>query len=257
MTETSSPDGFAPSPAPLPARLKRTPRLGAAVVDALLDQIVSGELEPGTLLPNEPRLSETFGVSRSVVREAVKVLEQKGLVRVRQGQGTTVTAPGQWSLLDPMVLTASVRHDKDLRILDSLADVRQVLESQMARQAALNATSADRAEMRRLLDRLAAEVAAPERHVLTDLEFHEAIMRASGNRVGRAVVRTIHSAARAGQRHADRPVRADCEAADIGHARVYQRIVAGDPDGAAEAMTMHLLGLWRHRGRRDHPAGGR
>ena len=154
---------------------------------------MAGELEPGTLLPNEPRLCEAFGVSRTVIREAIKILEQKGLVRARQGQGTRVAMPDEWNLLDPMVLEASVRSDKDLRILDDVVEVRRVLESEMARQAAVRATAGDRAEMKELLGRLSAEVVTPERHMLTDLRFHDVIMRASGNRLGRAVVRAIHS----------------------------------------------------------------
>ena len=243
VTAPSSPDGFAPPP----AWPKRPARLGLAVVDVMLDRVVSGELEPGTLLPNEPRLCEVFGVSRTVIREALKLLEQKGLVRVKQGQGTTVGMPDEWNLLDPMVLEASVRYDKDLRIFDDLVEVRQVLESQMARQAATRATPGDHAEMRRLLDQLAIEVVMPERHVLTDLEFHDAIMRASANRLGRAVVRTIHSEARASARYTGYPQRGDCEASNLGHARVYERIVAGDEDGAAEAMSDHIMSSWRLR----------
>ena len=168
---------------------------------SLVDRIVSGELGPGTLLPTEPRLCEAFSVSRTVIREAVKILEQKGLVRIKQGQGTTVAVPDEWNLLDPVVLEASVRHDKDLRILDDLVEVRRVLESDMAGQAAGRATTADRADMKRLLDQLAVEVVTPERHMLTDLEFHDVIMRASGNRLGRAIVRTIQSEARASDRY--------------------------------------------------------
>jgi DNA-binding FadR family transcriptional regulator len=150
-------------------------RLGTAVVDVLLNRIVSGELEPGTLLPTEPRLSEVFSVSRTVIREAVKILEQKGLVRARQGQGTRVALPDEWNLLDPMVLEASVRHDKDLRILDDLVEVRRVLEAEMAREAAMRSTAEDREDMRRLLGQLAADAGTPDRHMLTDLEFHDAI----------------------------------------------------------------------------------
>ncbi len=245
MTATTSADGSAA----LPTWPKRPARLGAAVVDLLLDRIVSGELEPGSLLPNEPGLCEAFGVSRTVIREAVKILEQKGLVHVKQGQGTRVAAAGEWNLLDPMVLEASVSHDKDLRILDDIVDVRRVLESQMARQAAVRATEADRAEIKRLLDQLTVEVVMPERHVLTDLEFHDAIMRASGNRLGRAVVRTIHSEARASDRYTGFPQRGDCEAANVGHVRIYECLRAADSDGAAEAMSEHILTSWLARRR--------
>ena len=242
MTATGSPDRFEAPPWP-----KRPARLGTAVVDALLDRIVAGELEPGTLLPNEPRLCEAFGVSRTVIREAIKILEQKGLVRAKQGQGTRVAMPDEWNLLDPMVLEASVRHDKDLRILDDVVEVRRVLESEMARQAAVKATAGHRAEMKKLLDRLSAEVVTPERHMLTDLQFHDVIMRASGNRLGRAVVRAIHSEARTSDRYIGYPKRVDCEASDVGHAQIYDRIAAGDPEGAATAMSEHILGSWLAR----------
>ena len=243
MTAAQSPENFT-APLPWP---KRPARLGTAVVEALLDRIVSGELEPGTLLPTEPRLSEAFSVSRTVIREAVKILEQKGLVRARQGQGTRVALPDEWSLLDPMVLEASVRHDKDLRILDDLVAVRRVLEAEMAREAAMRSTAEDREEMRRLLGQLAADAAEPDRHMLTDLEFHDAIMRASRNRLGRAIVRAIHSEARTSDRYNGHPVRADREASDIGHAQIYDRIVEADPEGAATAMSQHIMGSWLAR----------
>jgi DNA-binding FadR family transcriptional regulator len=243
VTASQGPDNFT-APASWP---KRPARLGTAVVDVLVDRIVAGELEPGTLLPTEPRLSEVFGVSRTVIREAVKNLEQKGLVRARQGQGTRVALPDDWNLLDPMVLEASVRHDKDLRILDDLVEVRRVLEAEMAREAAVRSTSEDREDMRRLLGQLAADAGTPDRHMLTDLEFHDAIMRASGNRLGRAVVRAIHTEARTSDRYNGYPVRADCEASDIGHAQIYDRIVEGDPEGAAAAMSEHITGSWLAR----------
>jgi DNA-binding FadR family transcriptional regulator len=245
VTASRGPDDFA---AP-PTWPKRPARLGTAVVDVLLDRIVSGELEPGTLLPTEPRLCEAFSVSRTVIREAVKILEQKGLVRAKQGQGTRVALPDEWNLLDPMVLEASVRHDKDLRILDDLVEVRRVLESEMAREAAVRLTADEREDMRCLLGQLAADAGAPEQHMLTDLAFHDVIMRASGNRLGRAVVRAIHSEARASDRYNGYPERADCEASDIGHAQIYDRIVAADPEGAAAAMSQHILGSWLARRR--------
>src|SRR5579872_502849 len=82
----------------------RPARLSAIVISELIDRIVSGEYSPGSLLPPEPALCQLFDVSRSVVREALKVLEEKGLVTVRQGQGTLVAGPGEWNLLDPAVL---------------------------------------------------------------------------------------------------------------------------------------------------------
>ncbi len=245
MTEPVSRPGKAP---PLLGTWpKRPARLGAVVVSELLDRIVSGELPQLSTLPNEPALCEAFGVSRTVIREAVKLLEEKGLVHVKQGQGTTVAPDDDWNLLDPMVLEASVRHDHQLRMLDDLVDVRRVLEAQMARQAAVHASGQDLAELKRLLGQLAGEVTTPDIYIQTDVDYHDAVMRASGNRLARAVVRTIHAEARASTRYNGQPRRSDCEASNAGHIAIYERIADRDPDGAAEAMSEHILGSWISR----------
>jgi DNA-binding FadR family transcriptional regulator len=232
---------------------RRPARLGAVVVSELLDRIVSGELPQLSTLPNEPALCEAFGVSRTVIREAVKVLEEKGLLHARQGHGTTVAPYDDWNLLDPMVLAASVRHDHELRMLDDIVDVRRVLEAQMARQAAANAREADLAEISALLGKLAEQVATPSVYILTDVDFHDAVMRASGNRLARAVVRTIHSEARASTRYNGEPRQSDCEASNAGHAAIFQRIADRDPEGAAQAMSEHILRSWMSR-RAPRPA---
>jgi DNA-binding FadR family transcriptional regulator len=233
---------------------KRPARLGAVVVRELLDRVVSGELPQLSTLPTEPVLCEAFGVSRTVVREAVKLLEEKGLVHVKQGQGTTIAPQDDWNLLDPMVLEASVRHDHQLRMLDDIVDVRRVLEAQMARQAATNATDQDLAGMRRLIGKLTEEIATPGVYILTDVDFHDAVMRASGNRLARAVVRTIHTEARASTRYNGQPRSSDCAASNAGHIAIYERIAAHDPDGAVQAMSEHILGSWMSR-RPPHPGG--
>lgn len=248
MTEPSNAES------PLLRTVPRRPaRLGAVVVSELLDRIVSGELPQQSMLPNEPALCEAFGVSRTVIREAVKVLEEKGLLHARQGQGTTVAPYDSWNLLDPMVLAASVRHDHELRMLDDIVDVRRVLEAQMARQAATHATAANLTEIKELLGKLAEQVATPEVYILTDVDFHDAVMRASGNRLARAVVRTVHSEARASTRYNGTPQRSDCEVSNVGHTAIYERIAARDPDGAAEAMSEHILQRWKAR-RPSRPA---
>jgi DNA-binding FadR family transcriptional regulator len=226
---------------------KRPARLGAVVVSELLNRIVSGELPPLSTLPNEPALCEAFGVSRTVIRESVKLLEEKGLVRVRQGQGTTVTPKDDWNLLDPIVLESSVSHDHELRILDDIVEVRRVLEAQMARQAATNAAEEDLSELRRLIAKMADEARTPSIFIVTDVDYHDGIMRASGNRLARAVVRTVHTEARASVRYTGQPRRIDCETSNVGHLAIYERIAAGDGDGAAQAMSEHILGSWLNR----------
>ena len=83
---------------------RRPARLGEAVVASLIDRIVTGSLPPGSSLPAEPVLCQDYSVSRSVIRESLKLLEEKGLVIVKQGQGTTILPIRALELLDPVVL---------------------------------------------------------------------------------------------------------------------------------------------------------
>src|SRR3954470_6032425 len=133
---------------------KRPARLSVLVVEAIVDAIVSGRYPPGTLLPPEPVLCQSFDVSRSVVREAMKLLEEKGLARARQGHGTTVSPPDEWNMLDPAVLEAAIRADETMEILHALVEVRVALESAMARTAAQSMGEADLAELGKLVEEM-------------------------------------------------------------------------------------------------------
>ena len=87
--------------ADLPSTARRPRRLATAVIDGLVDRLASGALTAGEALPTEPVLCESFDVSRTVVREAVKALEAMGMVSVQQGQGTTVRSLAEWDLTNP------------------------------------------------------------------------------------------------------------------------------------------------------------
>ncbi|MGW2722010.1 FadR/GntR family transcriptional regulator [Streptomyces sp. NPDC001492] len=231
---------------------KRPARLAHAVVESLTDSIVSGAIPSGSTLPVEPELCETFGVSRITIREAVKSLEAKGLVRARQGSGTTVTPSEEWNLLDPVVLAATVRHDDELVVLDQLVGVRSVLEAQMAAQAAELATDDDLREVERLLGRLDEEIATPARFIETDVLFHDRIMQASRNRLGRSVIRTVHTQARSTFLYTGTPDGPSCRQANTEHRRIVEQLLARDPQGAAQAMTAHIEAAWSRR-RIPHP----
>lgn len=231
-------------PTPFP---RRPARLALPVIEALTDQIISGELPAGTQLPSEPTLCEIFGVSRITMREAVKSLEEKGLVLARQGSGTTVTEEDGWTLLDPIVLAAVVRHDTQLRLLDQLVDVRARLEAPMAAQAARNATPADIAEMAALLALLDSQVEEQEKFLETDVAFHDRIMRASGNRLSRSIVRTVHAEARTSYRYSGDPTSTECRVSNDEHRAVFEHIKNRDEAGAEQAMSQHILSAWDRR----------
>jgi len=241
--EPTPPDGSVP-PRSWP---RRPPRLATAVVEDLVDRIVGGALSVGSALPIEPVLCEMFAVSRTVVREAVKSLEAMRLVTVQQGLGTTVRDAEDWDLLDPVVLAAFIRHDAELAILEDLVDVRRSLESQMAGQAALRAGEEHLRRIRTALDRVHAEENDVARFFRADLDFHYAIMTASANRLGRAVIRTVNAQAFHSLRYIGEPTPEDLRASNAEHQLIFDRIVAKDERGAAQAMNDHILGSWLKR----------
>ena len=167
---------------------------------------------PGTPLPPEPALCETFSVSRTVVREAVKMLQEKGLVQVRQGAGTMVTPPTMWNMLDELVLGGDHRRGRQP------GHPRRPRRHPARCWSPTWPTSPPGSPTPRRVDRLRALVDRMDElvddHVTYhehDRAFHDTIMQASGNRIARAVVRALESqvvnTARYMGQHRARPVR--------------------------------------------------
>ncbi|WP_240670261.1 FadR/GntR family transcriptional regulator [Actinoplanes solisilvae] len=227
-----------------PAWARRPSSLAKALTAELVERIVRNVYPSGTSLPPEPVLCETFSVSRTVVREAVKILQEKGLVQVRQGAGTIITPSSQWDMLDELILMATIAEDDSLAILDDVVATRRVLESDMANVAARVASPETLERLLALVDRmdeLVDDVAAYHDH---DRAFHDTVMQASSNRIARSVVRALESQVVNTARYMGRTERALCVASNRGHRRVYERIAAHDPAGAAEAMFTHITEAW-------------
>lgn len=229
---------------PAPAWANRPTNLANAMAAELVERIVHGVHPPGTPLPPEPVLCETFSVSRTVVREAVKMLQEKGLVQVRQGSGTTVTARAMWNMLDELVLAACIAQDEGVGILDDLVVTRRLLESDMANVAARLATPEVVDRLRALVDRMDELVDDHITYAEHDRAFHDVIMQTSGNRIARAVVRALESQVINTARYMGRPQREQCVASNRGHRRIYERIAAHDPNGAAKAVFTHITEAW-------------
>ena len=228
----------------------RTPaaRLGVAVVADLVAAIVTGALQPHEVLPPEGELSQQFGVSRTVIRESVKRIEEKGLVVVAQGRGTTVNPPSMWNVLDPVVLSAMVDHDDSLGVLDELSVVRGSLEASMARAAAERQNSERTAELQSAFDenlrRLEDDADAYNE---ADANFHYVVMEQSGNRLAANITRILFARARESSRFAGVPGPDARRFAVEEHRAIHDAIVAGDADGAAQAMRDHIASAWARR----------
>lgn len=228
----------------LPEWARRPANLANALAGELVERIVKGEFPSGTTLPAEPALCERFSVSRTVVREAVKMLQEKGLVQVRRGTGTTVTPSVTWNMLDELVLSASIAEQNGLDVLDDLVVTRRLLESDMAHVAARLADDEVVDQLRRLVDAMDTLVDDPMAYADKDRAFHDTIMRTSGNRIARAVVRALESQVVNTARYLGEIRRDLCVASNKGHRNIYLRIADHDPHGAAQAMFTHITEAW-------------
>lgn len=221
--------------------------LGVVVVDELVDAIVSGRLAPGDALPPEGPLSEQFGVSRTVVRESVKRIEEKGLVTIARGRGTEVRPMTAWNTMDRVVLTALIKHDETLGILDELSVVRAQLESVMAAEAAQRRSDEQIAELDRAMQRMRESTADEDVFRAADVAFHETVMELSRNRLAGNIARTLMDHALESSRYhgVDTP---DAFAVTLReHEAVHAAISEGDPVRAQDAMNNHILEAWRRR----------
>ncbi|HEV8636407.1 MAG TPA: FadR/GntR family transcriptional regulator [Chloroflexota bacterium] len=217
----------------------RGARLHQLVVRDLIERIGGGELAPGALLPTEPELCQLFEVSRSVVRDAVRVLAEKGLVDVRPGRGTTVTPVDHWDLLDPVVLDACLRSGRFELILDEVLELRTVVEVQVAGLAARKATPEELTELERLVAELAASVDDPERYSELDSAFHEALAAAVNNSLLLRVARPVFRILRAG-RGMTNLLGLDLRPSQWGHEAIFAAVARRDPEGARRAMGEHI-----------------
>jgi len=125
--------------------------------------------------------SERLVVSRTAYGEAVRILAAKGLVESRPKVGTKVSTRDQWHLLDPDVLAWAFDGEPDLELLNSLFELRDIIESEGAALAAARRTEAQLKIMRQALERMARFTIATEAGRLADQEFHATLLKATGN----------------------------------------------------------------------------
>jgi DNA-binding FadR family transcriptional regulator len=228
-------------------RARRPARMASLVVEEIAHRILGGALREGAVLPTEPVLCEEFGFSRSVIREGLKLLEERGLVRIEQGRGTTVQGRDSWNLLDPAVLRIALVYDHETVLLDDLIAVRRLLEREMARAAATRLSEDELALLADNLDRMTNSIADYEQFRALDLAFHAGVMRASGSEVGRTIVRTIHMNAGHARRLSAPGGRASLECTVEEHRAIYEALVARDGGLAASRTAAHIDSAWAER----------
>jgi|ERR1035437_2177056 DNA-binding FadR family transcriptional regulator len=214
-------------------------RLHAHVVDALVPMIASGELAPGSLLPTEPEMSTRFGVSRSVVREALRVLGEKGLIEVRHGSGTRVTTPDRWDALDPSILGALRGRGSSVAVLHDLLEARTIVECEVAALAAERATPGERDALEAALRLMRDALDDPARFVIGDSSFHLTLLRAARNRVLERMTQPMHELLQYAQALTD-AIPGVLARALAEHEAIADAVMRHDPDAARNAMREHL-----------------
>jgi DNA-binding FadR family transcriptional regulator len=214
-------------------------RLHSHVVEALVPMIVSGELRPGSRLPTEPEMSARFGVSRAVVREALRVLGEKGLIEVRHGSGTRVTEPGRWDPLDPLILLGLRGAGPSAAVLHDLLEARTIVECAAAALAAERAGEEHLAALDAALATMRGALGDPVRFVTGDSAFHLALLHAAGNRVLERMAQPMHELLSYAQRLTD-AIPGVLGRALADHEAIAAAVARRDVPAAREAMRRHL-----------------
>lgn len=160
-------------------QLTREATLAQRVEHELERLILKSRLGPGDRLPSERELASQFGVSRTVVREAVRALAAKQLVDVGVGRGTVVRAPSTESAAESMKLLLMMQAG-DAGV-DKVSEVRHIIENEIALLAATRRTDEDLESLKTIVDEMRRHVDEPEVYIKSDVEFHAALARATQN----------------------------------------------------------------------------
>jgi DNA-binding FadR family transcriptional regulator len=215
---------------------KKALRLHGTIARQLGILIVSGKRRPGDLLGGEISSSEQLAVSRTAYREAMRILAAKGLVDSRPKVGTRINPRALWHLLDPDVLDWMFESEPDPALLDSLFELRNVVESAAAGFAARRRTVAHLQGMKAALRGMETHTLASAEGRQADLDFHTTLLLATGNSFIISLANGVRAAVRATTIYKQRrhPLKRD-PLPD--HLRVFEAIAAKRPDKARAAMS--------------------
>ncbi|MCT4370824.1 FCD domain-containing protein [Yangia mangrovi] len=222
----------------LKAEQVRRKKLYENVVEQIESALVRGDLKPGDFLPAERDLCESFGVSRTAVREALFALHQSGLIDLENGRRARVIEPSAEKMIDDLAGPARFVLSRPDR-LRQLQEARMMFEAFLARIAARDATDEQIAAIKSALDANEASIGDDEAFVETNITFHLAIAKVSGN----VFLDSLHSAVQKWLEEHRRVAIKRAGAAERAfkrHLEIFEAIQAHDPDAAEEAMRAHL-----------------
>lgn len=217
-------------------------RLSEHVAKAIQDDLIQAKRSPGDQLPTEPELASQFGVSRTVIREAGRLLVDRGLVSIRPGRGMVVADYDGASLARQFELMLALEHAK----FDDLIEMRLVLEVRMTEYAALRRTDADLIVMNESISAFGEPGLPHARALEHDLAFHAAVASAAKNPFFKAIVDPMNNYLRSQYRPSVGYEAARDETL-AEHAAIADAIRRGSADEAGELAKVHLLRILEER----------
>jgi GntR family transcriptional repressor for pyruvate dehydrogenase complex len=204
--------------------------------DQILDMLISGGLNPGERLPPERELCARLNVSRTVVREALNLLEARGLISIEHGRGAVVSGGNTDAVRDTLGLILRVRP----KVLWELLEMRKILEVEIAGLAAERATEEHVQAMLTQLERMLASIDTPEGYVDADVEFHAVLARAARNEVVLTMLEPIVDLLRVSRRVSASRRPGSALRALGEHEEILRCVEVGDTEGARREMRAHL-----------------
>jgi len=208
------------------------------IVRQIRTLIEEGKLKRNDHLPSERDLSNTFGVSRTTVREAIRTLESMKLLQSRQGNGTYVVASSEEALIQP--LAAALFNEKD-DILD-IFYIRKIIEPHVAELAAENATPQEMEELERILRKQEECIGQREIIIETDSAFHNLMVKATKNRVmERLIIALIDLLKKSREQYLFEDENDERAIRSLeGHQQILSAVKKGDGNAARKSMLQHL-----------------
>ncbi len=218
-------------------QLAREATLAQRVEQELERLILDSRLGTGDRLPSERELAAQFGVSRTVVREAVRALAAKQLVDVNVGRGTVVRAPSPESAAESMKLLLMMQAGG--AGVEKVSEVRHIVENEIAARAAERRTDEDLRMLEAILEETRQHLDAPEVYIKSDVEFHAALARATQNELFVIILDSLVEIM-IEVRLLTLRVPGITSLALSYHERILEAVTKGDPDAARAAMDAHM-----------------
>lgn len=213
----------------------KTIRVSDQIVNQIQSQIVEGKLEEGQKLPNEQALARQFGVSRASVREALSMLESKGVVERHKNGGTFLCK----YCLEKILAAIDIPRKLDSELFEDLYEARELLEIRVAGLACERADELDFVKIEKTLDMMQASIERGDSGIKADILFHQCIAMATQNQVIAGLVRTL------GTTLEDMRVKTlaypgRLEACLAEHRAIYLAIRERNPERCSELMKKHF-----------------